>query len=249
MNRLQNIFNHGKVLIIFDVCGVENSMERLEVIINNGADIVELGVPFSDPVADGTVIQEAAQRALALGADLEGILDTAQQLRQRHPETGLIVFGYYNIFLQFGLEKLFARLAELEIDGILIVDLPYEEQEEVRDFSARYAIPLIQLIGPATDLERAKMLTGNAEGFVYCINAKGVTGVRSEMPEELIERLKELRKISPVPVASGFGIANGERCRQLAAHADGVIVGSAAVEQPLNNLGNFIKELKNALQK
>ena len=248
MKRLQNIFDRSKALIIFDVCGVDDSEERLETIINSGADIVELGIPFSDPVADGTVIQEAAQRALASGANLERILNTTRRIRQRHPETGLIIFGHYNIFLQFGLEKLFARLAELEIDGILIVDLPYEEQPEVEEFTSRYNVSLIQLIGPATDLKRAEMLTKKAEGFVYCINAKGVTGVRSEMPTELVERLEALRKVSPVPVASGFGIADGETCRQLASHADGVIVGSAAVKLPLAKLGDFISGLKNALK-
>ena len=251
MTRLEKIFSAGKkALVIFDSCGAPDmaeSEQRLETIISNGADIVELGIPFSDPVADGAVIQKASQQALANGATLGKILDMAERVRKRHPETGMIVFGYFNIFLQFGLDKLFRRLAELEIDGILIVDLPYEEHEEIAPYTEKYGVPQIPLIGPSTDLERSKLLTANARGFVYCINARGVTGERAVLPPELSGRLDSLRKISPAPVAAGFGIADAASAAAVAKHADAVVVGSAAVRLPLSELGPFIRSLKNAL--
>ncbi|MBQ8753439.1 MAG: tryptophan synthase subunit alpha [Lentisphaeria bacterium] len=251
MNRLQKIFSKNKkVLIIFDSGGapnMEESEKRLENIIENGADIVELGIPFSDPVADGPVIQAASQQAIANGATLEKILEMALRIRKRHTETGLIIFGYYNIFLQYGLEKFFSRLAEISIDGVLIVDLPFEERKELQPFTEKYHIPQITLIGPSTDLDRARVLTAQAEGFVYCINARGVTGLRKELPAELGERLKTLRSVSPVPVAAGFGISDPESAAAAAEHADGIIVGSAAVKLPLPELGVFIRQLKNKL--
>ena len=252
MNRLQKIFAAGnKVLVIFDSCGAPDMAEseaRLENIITNGADIVELGIPFSDPMADGAVIQRASQQALKNGATLRGILEMAGRVRQRHPETGLIVFGYYNVFLQYGSEALFAKLRELGIDGILIVDLPFEERDEVLPLARKYGISLIPLIGPSTDVERAKMLTADADGFVYCINARGVTGERTVLPPELSGRLDALRRVSPAPVAAGFGIADAASAAAVAKHADAVVVGSAAVKLPLSELGAFIAGLKAALR-
>ena len=250
MKRLQRIFTGGKALVIFDSCGAPDMTEseaRLEEIIAHGADILELGIPFSDPMADGPVIQQASQQALRAGATLEKILDMAGRIRQRHMETGMIAFGYYNIFLQYGIPKLFRRLRELDIDGILIVDLPYEEREEVAPEAKKNGISLIPLIGPSTDIERAKMLTADADGFVYCINARGVTGARAQLPPELSERLDALRRVSPVPVAAGFGIADAASAAAVSRHADAVVVGSAAVRLSRPALGKFIRSLKNAL--
>jgi len=251
MTRLEKIFAQGeKKLVIFDVCGapdMETSAKRLEAVVANGADIVELGIPFSDPVADGPVIQRASQQALANGANLEKILALAAELRAKHPETGLIFFGYFNVFLQYGLEALFARMAEIGIDGILIVDLPFEEREELRPLIEKYRVPQITLIGPSTTPERAKMLVEKAEGFVYCINARGVTGERAALPPELAGRLETLKKFSPVPVAAGFGIASPADAAAVCRHADAAVVGSAAVKLPLESLGPFVASLKAAL--
>ncbi|MBO4303737.1 MAG: tryptophan synthase subunit alpha [Lentisphaeria bacterium] len=251
MTRLQKIFGgNKKVLVIFDSCGaptMEESERRLESIIESGADIVELGIPFSDPVADGPVIQKASQTALANGATLEKILKMASRIRKKHPETGLIFFGYCNVFLQYGWEKLFSELALLEADGILVVDLPYEERDEILPFCRKYGIPQIPLIGPSTDLERAKKLLAEAEGFAYCINARGVTGARKTLPPELAARLEALKKISPIPVASGFGISDGKSAFEVAHHTDAVVVGSAAVRLPLPELAPFVRSLKEAI--
>ena len=251
MNRLDKIFaDHRKALIIFDSCGypdMDESEARLETIISSGADIVELGIPFSDPVADGPVIQQASQQALANGATLEKILDMAERLRRHHPETGLVFFGYYNVFLQYGLEKLFRRLQRLAADGILIVDLPYEEREEILPYTQKYQVPQITLIGPSTDRVRAEMLLKAAQGFVYCVNARGVTGARSCLPRELAGRLDALREISPIPVAAGFGVADAASAAALIPHADAVVVGSAVVRRPLAELGEFVADLKRAV--
>ena len=251
MTRLQKIFSAGKkVLVIFDSCGAPDMTEseaRLDAIIEAGADIVELGIPFSDPVADGPVIQKASQTALAKGATLGKILEMAARIRGRHGETGLIFFGYCNVFMQYGWENLFAKLAEIGADGILVVDLPYEERQEIAPYCRKYGIPQIPLIGPSTDIERAKMLTAEAEGFVYCINARGVTGARAELPPELVGRLDALRSVSPIPVASGFGISDPVSAAAAARHADAVVVGSAAVRLGRSEVAEFVRSLKRAI--
>ena len=251
MSRLQQIFSRQqKALIIFDSCGyptMAESEERLEKIISGGADILELGVPFSDPMADGPVIQKASQIALAQGATLQKILDMAKRIRARHPETGLVLFGYYNIFLQYGLEKLAAELKDIGIDGILIVDLPYEEREEFLPYSD--GIDLIPLIGPSTDIERAKKLMSNAGGFAYCITVRGVTGERKELPPELTERLRDLREACDLPVAAGFGISDPETAAMVAKNADAIVIGSAVVKLPTAEVENFVSSVKSALTK
>lgn len=253
MTRLENIFSRQrKALVIFDACGapdMEESEKRLETIIANGADIVELGIPFSDPVADGPVIQRASQQALAKGATLKKILEMAARLRARHPETGLIVFGYFNVFLQYGLEALFARLEEIGIDGILIVDLPFEERQEIAALTEKHHVPQIPLVAPSTTPERAAVLVREAKGFVYCINARGVTGERTALPPELAERLETLRRLSPVPVAAGFGISGPEEAASVCRHADAAVVGSAAVKLGRTELGKFVAGLKEAVIK
>ena len=251
MDRLKNIFaRRRKALIIFDSCGAptpEESEKRLESIVANGADIVELGVPFSDPMADGPVIQRASLAALENGVSLRDVIAAAARLRRNHPETGLILFGYFNVFLQYGLEKLVSELEERGIDGLLVVDLPYEERDELLPLCVKHRLSLIPLAAPGTGPERAKMLTRDATGFVYCVTARGVTGERKSLPPELAERLEELRRISPVPVAAGFGIDGPESAARAAEHADAVVVGSAAVKLPLPELGPFVASLRAAL--
>lgn len=251
MSRLEKIFSRPqKALIIFDSCGyptMAESEKRLEEIISGGTDIIELGVPFSDPMADGAVIQRASQIALAAGATLPKILDMAKRIRSRHPDVGLVLFGYYNIFLQYGLSKLVADLENIGIDGILIVDLPYEEREEFLAVSANHDVDLIPLIGPSTDIERAKKLTSNAGGFAYCITVRGVTGERKELPPELTERLRALREACDLPVAAGFGISNPETAAMVAKNADAIVIGSAVVKLPTGELQKFVRQVKNAL--
>ena len=252
MNRLQQIFaNRRKALVIFDSCGCPNlpeSEKRIEEIVNSGADIVELGVPFSDPMADGPVIQRASLQALRAGTTLQEVIALAGRVRSRHAGTGIILFGYFNVFLQYGLEKLAAELARIGVDGLLVVDLPYEERGELLPLCKKNGLALIPLVAPGTDSERAKAITADADGFVYCVTARGVTGERSQLPADLSARLDELRKVSPIPVAAGFGIRGPESAAAVAGHADAVVVGSAAVKLPLGELGDFVASLRAALR-
>ena len=172
MNRLQKIFT-GKAnpLIVADVCGAPDmvqSEKRIQTLIDNSVDIVSLIVPFSDPMADGAAVQSASQQALANGADLEKVLQMIARIRQHNPGAGLIISGYYNVFLQYGLEKLFARLAEMEIDGILICDLPHEERGEIADLCRQSQVARIVDCGIVKDTNRLQVITAGAEGFIIC---------------------------------------------------------------------------------
>lgn len=251
MNRLQKIFSSCKTaLVIFDSCGAPSpgeSERRLETIVASGADIVELGVPFSDPMADGPTIQRASLEALRHGTDLAMVLGMARRLREQHPDTGIILFGYFNVFLQYGLERFAAESEAAGVDGVLVVDLPFEERDEFLPVCRKHGLALIPLVAPGTSAERARMITRDASGFVYCVNARGVTGERAALPPELAGRLSELRKIAPVPVAAGFGIDGPEAAAAVARHADAVVVGSAAVRRPLAELGGFIASLRAAI--
>ncbi len=251
MTRLQRIFSGArKVLVVFDSCGCPDrreSGERLEAIVSAGADIVELGVPFSDPTADGPVIQRASQIALKQGTTLPRVLEAAVRLRRGHPETGIVLFGYFNVFLQYGLEKLVSEMARSDLDGLLVVDLPYEERGELAALCKARHVALIPLVAPDTTPERARLITEQADGFVYCVTSRGVTGTRTAMPPELAGRLGVLRRISPVPVAAGFGIDGPESAAAVARYADAVVVGSAAVRLPLARLGAFVASLRRAL--
>lgn len=237
MDRLQNIFQRCKAekrraLVIFNSCGfpdMETSETLIRKSIDSGADIIELGVPFSDPIADGATIQKASQAALANGVTLTKILDMAERIRNDYPETGLILFSYSNVMLNYGLEALCAKLKTIGVDGILAVDVPLEEGAQLRKLCAGHGLHPILLIAPTTSHARAEEILRNASGFVYYVTVCGVTGERTELPPELAGRLKELRAMSPVPVVAGFGIACETTARAVAEHADGVVVGSAAI--------------------
>ncbi len=237
MDRLQNIFQRcgeekRRALVIFNSCGfpdMETSETLIRKSIESGADIIELGVPFSDPIADGATIQKASQGALANGVTLPKILAMVARIRNDHPETGLILFSYANVMLNYGMEALCAKLKNIGVDGILAVDVPFEESAELRKLCAAHGLHPIPLIAPTTSHARAKRILRHAGGFVYYVTVRGVTGERTELPPELAERLKELRAMSPVPVVAGFGIASEATARAVAEHADGVVVGSAAI--------------------
>ncbi len=237
MDRIQSIFQKcteekRKALVIFNSCGFpdeKSSEELIEKTILAGADIIELGVPFSDPIADGVLIQKASQEAIRNGITLKKILAMARRIRRKFPETGLILFSYFNIMMNYGLEELTAELERIGIDGILAVDLPYEENDELKELCAEHRLHLIPLVSPATTPARAEKIMSGATGFVYYVTVCGVTGERSKLPAELAERLHQMRKLSPVPVVAGFGISNEETARAVAEHADGIVVGSAAI--------------------
>lgn len=237
MNRITSIFQNCRsekraALIIFAEAGYPNlaqSEQDIDIAIENGADIIELGIPFSDPMADGPVISSAGQTAIEHGANLKNILEMAARIRQRHPDTGLVLFSYFNVMYNYGLEALCAELQRIGVDGILAVDLPLEERDGLLAPCRAHNLHLIPLVSPATSPERARAIVQDVTGFVYYVSVRGITGARASMPPELAQNLAMLREISPVPVVVGFGIASRESAHAVAECADGVVVGSAFV--------------------
>ncbi len=226
---------------------METSERDLRTAIENGVDIVELGVPFSDPTADGPTIQAAGQRALRSGATLKKVLALARRLR-RDCATPLILFSYANPLFRYGYEKICAAAAAAGIDGLLVVDLPFEEAAELRAHLKRNNLILIQLIAPTTPLERAERILAQADGFVYYILVKGVTGARAEFDASVGAHVAELRRRIKLPVAVGFGISDGAQARAAAANADAVVVGSALVQAArAGKLAALVRELASAV--
>jgi tryptophan synthase alpha chain len=210
-----------------------------------GADLIEVGVPFSDPTADGPTIQRASWRSLRNGTTLAGILDMLQEIRPHLP-VPLVLFGYFNPIMKYGVGRFAERARQAGIDGLLIVDLPFEEADEVRHYTDRAGIDFINLISPVSGGGRLQRIVAGASGFLYYISVTGVTGARDGLPADLEERISHIRDISDLPVAVGFGIADPETARRAAAAADGVVVGSALVsliERHGGDEGRMLKEV------
>lgn len=239
MNRFQKIFSTGrKAAVGYVTAGcpdTETSLEFMRGMIEGGADILELGIPFSDPTADGPVIQQSSQRALRSGFTVDKVFGIASTLRKEYPELGLVLFSYYNPIFFMGTEN-FARMAqEAGVDGVLIVDVPFEERSEIEPVLNARGIEIIPLVSPATGIERMAKITAGCKSFVYYITVRGVTGTRTSLPDDLIRNLTALRDVSPAPVAAGFGISSPETARAAAAGADGIVIGSAFVKIQLDD--------------
>ena len=205
--------------------------QAVDDVIASGADIIELGVPFSDPFADGGVIRSAAYEALRQGVTLDDVLALAKRLRTRHPETGFVLFSYYNLIFSKGLERFADAAADAGIDAVLAVDLPLEERRELLDVLTPRHIGYIPLIAPNTPIERVRESEAGLENsFLYVITVKGITGARTELPADLTRRLDEIRAVSSLPIAAGFGISTRAQAEEVCRHADGFIVGSALVK-------------------
>lgn len=199
--------------------------------IANGADVLELGVPFSDPFADGGVIRAAAYEALKNGVTLGEVIKLAKRLRAKHPETGMVLFSYYNPVFSMGLGTFAEAAADAGIDAVLVVDLPLEEREELLEYLRPRGVGIVPLIAPNTPLERVKASEADAgDSFLYVITVKGTTGARTELPADLAERLEAIRKVASLPVAAGFGISTRAQAEEVSRHADGFVVGSALVK-------------------
>lgn len=241
-----------KALVGFLTAGdptLEESEKDLRAALENGVDILELGVPFSDPTADGPVIQEAGQRALAAGITLDKILGLAARLRDAFPAAPLILFSYANPLLAHGYERTCAEAAKAGVDGLLVVDMPFEELTELRPHLDKNGLCAISLIAPTTPLERKRRILAGAKGFVYYIMVKGVTGMRGGLVTDLETQLRELRSCTALPIAVGFGVSNGAQAREAAAHADAAVVGSALVKAAREGrLAPLVRELAAALR-
>jgi tryptophan synthase alpha chain len=216
-------------LIPFIVCGdpsLDDTAALVETFEAAGADLLELGVPFSDPMADGPANQRALARGLAAGVSLASIIGLVRELR-RTTEIPLILFGYYNPFFHYGCERLCRDAASAGVDGLLVVDLPPEESAELARPARANNLDLIRLLAPTTPLERCREVARAASGFLYYVSVTGVTGARAELPADLETRLRELRSITSLPLGVGFGISTPQQASEVAVFADAVVVGSA----------------------
>ena len=255
MNRIEKAFEQGeKAFIPFITCGDPNLTTTEKIIkaaAENGADIIELGIPFSDPTAEGIVIQSANIRALKSGVTTDKIFDMVRRVRQK-VKIPLVFMTYANVIFAYGQDKFFAACQEVGIDGLILPDLPYEERGEFSDTAKKYGVSLISMIAPTSE-KRIAEIASEAEGFLYIVSSLGVTGVRSEIKTDLNSVMDIVRGYAKIPCAIGFGISNTEQARKMAAIADGVIVGSAIVkliekhdEDAPKFVGEYVKAMKEA---
>ena len=230
MSRLSDAFPRGGTALVCYAMGGDPTLaaseELLCAIDGEGADVIEIGLPFSDPIADGPTLQAAATRALRAGTTLARLLDSVGRLRLRAP---LVAMGYMNPIERMGTAAFAGALAQAGIAGAIVPDLPLEEAGPLRGELAQAGVDLVPLLAPTTGPERAAAIAREARGFLYYVSVTGVTGARSELPADLAARLRELRALSKVPLAVGFGISRPEQARALRGLADGVVVGSALV--------------------
>lgn len=232
-------FRQKPSLVAYVTCGDPNLNTTREIILSAvraGADVIELGVPFSDPVADGPVIQRASERALKNGTSLQDVLALAADVR-RQTEVGLIVFSYLNPVLRFGLERFCAAAARAGVDGALITDLIVEEAGEYRARMAAHELSTIFLAAPTSPHQRLKGIAQACQGFVYAVSRTGVTGARQELAQDAAGLVKRIRKFTKLPVAVGFGISTREQFTEVGSFADAAVVGSAIVQAIEQNRG------------
>jgi tryptophan synthase alpha chain len=238
-NRITEKFNQLKHenrggFIPFIVAGDPNLGITKDLILElakQGASIIELGVPFSDPVADGVTIQASGERALRNRINVKDILNIVSDVRASGCETPIILFGYFNPILQFGLEKFVEEAVKSGVDGVLVTDLVPEEAENFRQILAAKDLVLIMLAAPTSSDERLQKICGKASGFVYAVSRAGVTGARSSMSNDAENLVKRLREFTDLPIAVGFGISNSEQVAETWKYADGAVVGSALVAE------------------
>jgi tryptophan synthase alpha chain len=278
-NRIDNCFARLRAEkckgFIPYICAGDPSLEKTVDLVHAleqaGADLVELGIPFSDPLADGIVNQLAAQRALTAGASVRGVLDCIRNIRARST-IPIVLYTYVNPVLQFGFEKFHREAEAAGIDGLLILDLPPEEDANAQELDRLKRASLkrendrelasenvfhIRLIAPTTPRARIATIAKKARGFLYYVSREGVTGTREDIVSSLADRVAELRKVSDLPIAVGFGISNAEQAREVARHADAVVVGSAIVDliakygnsgELIENVGSFTRELRQGIK-
>ena len=255
MSNISKAFENGKAFIPFITCGdpdLETTARIVREMVANGADLIELGIPFSDPTAEGPVIQNANLRALSGGVTTDRIFDLVKDLR-KDVKIPMVFMTYANVVFSYDAERFISTLSEIGIDGLILPDLPFEEKEEFQPLCTRYGVDLISLIAPTSE-NRIAMIAREAEGFLYIVSSLGVTGVRSEIKTDLASIISVVRENTDVPCAIGFGISTPEQVAKMAALSDGAIVGSAinrilekhGKDAPVH-VGSYIREMKNAV--
>ena len=231
MSNLAKAFDHGKAFIPFITCG-DPSLEITEQLVyameEAGADLIELGIPFSDPTAEGPVIQEANVRALAGGVTTDKIFDMVEKIRKKS-SVPMVFMTYANVVFSYGIERFVSKAAEVGMNGLILPDVPFEEKEEFDTVCKAYGLDLISLIAP-TSHERIAQIAKDAEGFVYCVSSLGVTGPRTNITTDIGAMVKLVKQTKNIPCAVGFGISTPEQAKKMAEQSDGAIVGSAIVK-------------------
>lgn len=255
MNKIQQAFQNGKAFIPFITAGdpcLETTKEILLAMQEAGADVIEIGIPFSDPIAEGAVIQEANERALAKGCTTDQIFDMLESI-QAQIHVPLVFLTYLNPIFTYGKEAFMHRCVESGIAGLIIPDLPYEEKAELADVAVAHHIDIISLIAP-TSKERITMIAKEATGFIYCVSSLGVTGVRERIKTNIGDMIQQVREVTSVPCAIGFGIATPAQAKEMAAMSDGAIVGSAIVKiiaqygrDCVPYIKDYVKQMKDAV--
>ena len=256
MSKIQKAFANGKAFIPFITCGDPNLKTTAAVVraaVANGADLVELGIPFSDPTAEGVVIQAANLRALQGGVTTDKIFDLVRDLRG-DVKVPMVFMTYANVVFSYGADKFISTCADVGIDGLILPDLPFEEKDEFLPYCRKYGVDLISLIAPTSE-NRIAMIAREAEGFVYIVSSLGVTGVRSEIKTDLKSIVAAVRANTKIPCAIGFGISTPAQAKQMASLSDGAIVGSAIIKILAKHgddapkfVGEYVKSMKDALQ-
>lgn len=256
MSRTASAFENGKAFIAFITCGdpdLETTAAVIRAAAENGADLIELGIPFSDPTAEGPVIQGANLRALKSGVTTDRIFALVRSLRQ-DIKTPMVFMTYANVVFSYGPERFMAECREAGVDGLILPDLPFEEKGEFQSVCRKYGVDLISLIAPTSE-NRIAMIAKEAEGFLYIVSSLGVTGARSEIKTDLASIVEVVRENTDIPCAIGFGISTPEQAAKMASIADGAIVGSAIVRlieeherDAAPYVGDYVRAMKEALR-
>ena len=256
MSNIRQAFENGKAFIPFITCGdpdLETTKAAVLEAVENGADLIELGIPFSDPTAEGPVIQGANLRALTGGVTTDKIFVFVEELRES-VTIPLVFMTYANVVFSYGAERFLSTCRRIGIDGIILPDLPFEEKEEFLPIYRKYGVDLISLIAP-TSANRIAMIAREAEGFIYVVSSLGVTGARAEIQTDLTSIVAAIRENTSVPCAIGFGISTPEQAKRMADIADGAIVGSAIIKflekygkDAPHFIGEYVKSMKDAIR-
>ncbi len=256
MSNIANAFGNGKAFIPFITCGdpdLKTTGRIIREMCANGADLIELGIPFSDPTAEGPVITEASLRALTNQITTDDIFDLVREVR-RDIKVPMVFMTYANVVFSYGSERFIKICAEIGMDGLVIPDVPFEEKEEFDSLCKQYGLDLISFVAP-TSKNRIAMIAKEASGFIYVVSSLGVTGVREDIETDLTSLISVIKENTDVPCAIGFGIATPDQAADMAKIADGVIVGSAIVKQigsygteAPELVGKFVKEMKDAIR-
>ena len=256
MSNIAKAFANGKAFIPFVTCGdpdLETTANIVRAMAEAGADLIELGIPFSDPTAEGPVIQSANVRALSAGTTTDRIFDLVQDLR-KDVTIPMVFMTYANVVFSYGAEKFISTCQEIGIDGLILPDIPYEEKDEFDPICKQYGVDLISMVAPTSE-DRIAMVAEEASGFIYVVSSLGVTGVRSEITTDIGAMVELIRANTSCPCAVGFGISTPEQAKKMAGLADGAIVGSAIVKliaqhgrEAVPYVADYVKRMKDAVR-